>query len=93
MVLRRGSVEFNFYAVELVSAGCTEIIFHRLDLTDVTDQVAEQVKIAKAEDDDEDVEDAIVDESLSAIVNYEQQLIYNATQQERRINVVNQYLD
>lgn len=82
-----------FYAVELVSAGCTEIIFHRLDLTDVTDQVAEQVKIAKAEDDDEDVEDAIVDESLSAIVNYEQQLIYNATQQERRINVVNQYLD
>lgn len=82
-----------FYAVELVSAGCTEIIFHRLDLTDVTDQVAEQVKIAKAEDDDEDVEDAIVDESLSAIVNYEQQLIYNANQQERRINVVNQYLD
>lgn len=82
-----------FYAVELVSAGCTEIIFHRLDLTDVTDQVAEQVKIAKAEDDDEDVEDAIVDESLSAIVNYKQQLIYNATQQERRINVVNQYLD
>ena len=81
-----------FYAIELVSGGCTELTFHRLDITDVTDQVQDQVEAAAAEAEDE-VEDAIVNEDLHAEVNYQQQLARNATQKAQRLAVINQYLD
>lgn len=81
-----------FYAIELVSGGCTELTFHRLDITDVTDQVQAQVEAAAAEAEDE-VEDAIVNEDLHAEVNYQQQLARNATQKAQRLAVIDQYLD
>ena len=81
-----------FYAIELVSGGCTELTFHRLDITDVTDQVQDQVEAAAAEAEDE-VEDAIVNEDLHAEVNYQQQLARNATQKAQRLAVIYQYLD
>lgn len=81
-----------FYAIELVSGGCTELTFHRLDITDVTDQVQAQVEAAAAEAEDE-VEDAIVNEDLHAEVNYQQQLARNATDQAQRLAVIDQYLD
>lgn len=81
-----------FYAIELVSGGCTELTFHRLDITDVTDQVQDQVEAAAAEAEDE-VEDAIVNEDLHAEVNYQQQLARNAMQKAQRLAVIYQYLD
>lgn len=81
--------EAYFYAIELVSGGCTEVTFHRLDLTDVTKQVQEQLAPLTPDDD----EDAIVNEALQATVDYQQQLMRNTMQQEQRLAVINQYLE
>ena len=85
--------EAYFYAIELVSAGCTEVIFHRLDLTDVTTEVQPQVEAAAQLAEDDDVEDVVVNEELHASVNYQQLLVRNATHQEQRLAIINQYLD
>ena len=85
--------EAYFYAIELVSAGCTEVIFHRLDLTDVTAEVQPQVEAAAQLAEDDDVEDVVVNEELHASVNYQQLLVRNATHQEQRLAIINQYLD
>lgn len=85
--------EAYFYAIELVSAGCTEVIFHRLDLTDVTAEAQPQVEAAAQLAEDDDVEDVIVNEELHASVNYQQLLVRNATHQEQRLAIINQYLD
>lgn len=82
-----------FYVIELVSAGCTEVIFHRLDLTDVTTEVQPQVEAAAQLAEDDDVEDVVVNEELHASVNYQQLLVRNATHQEQRLAIINQYLD
>lgn len=85
--------EAYFYAIELVSAGCTEVIFHRLDLTDVTAEAQPQVEAAAQLAEDDDVEDVVVNEELHASVNYQQLLVRNATHQEQRLAIINQYLD
>ena len=85
--------EAYFYAIELVSAGCTEVIFHRLDLTDVTAEAQPQVEAAAQLSEDDDVEDVVVNEELHASVNYQQLLVRNATHQEQRLAIINQYLD
>lgn len=85
--------EAYFYAIELVSAGCTEVIFHRLDLTDVTAEAQPQVEAAAQLAEDDDVEDVVVNEELHASVNYQQFLVRNATHQEQRLAIINQYLD
>ena len=85
--------EAYFYAIELVSAGCTEVIFHRLDLTDVTAEAQPQVEAAAQLAKDDDVEDVVVNEELHASVNYQQLLVRNATHQEQRLAIINQYLD
>ena len=82
-----------FYAIELISAGCTEVIFHRLDLTDVTAETQPQVEAAAQLAEDDDVEDVVVNEELHASVNYQQLLVRNATHQEQRLAIINQYLD
>ena len=82
-----------FYAIELVSAGCTEVIFHRLDLTDVTAEAQPQVEAAAQLAEDDDVEDVVVNEELHASVNYQQLLVRNAIHQEQRLAIINQYLD
>lgn len=85
--------EAYFYAIELVSAGCTEVIFHRLDLTDVTAEAQPQVEATAQLAEDDDVEDVVVNEELHASVNYQQFLVRNATHQEQRLAIINQYLD
>ena len=85
--------EAYFYAIELVSAGCTEVIFHRLDLTDVTAEAQPQVEAAAQLAEDDDVEDVVVNEELHASVNYQQLLVRNAIHQEQRLAIINQYLD
>lgn len=85
--------EAYFYAIELVSAGCTEVIFHRLDLTDVTAEAQPQVEAVAQLAEDDDVEDVVVNEELHASVNYQQLLVRNAIHQEQRLAIINQYLD
>lgn len=75
------------YSIELVSAGTTRVVFHRLDLVDVTDQVADEVE--PIADDEIDV---IVPPTPPVEVNYEQGLVINQSRYEERLAVVNQYL-
>lgn len=78
------------YSIELVSAGCTRLEFHRLDITDVTTDLAATALEPTRDEDDPDV---VVDEKLRVPVSYEQLAAQNKYEYQRQLAVVNQYLE
>lgn len=75
------------YSVELVSAGCTSLTFHQLDITDVTAVAAPLLKEYPRG------RDVVADPHVRADLNYGSQREQNKVQTARRLAVVNQFLN